>query len=306
MKIIVQYSGGKDSQATLIWACKKYGVENVEAVFCDTKWENSVTYEHIHKTIGQLGVKLVILASEKYNGMLDLVKKKGRFPSAKSRFCTEELKIFPFIKYLLEKVQDNVLIHQGIRAKESKGRSEMDRECRLFKFCLEPYKLDKEGNPRYLTHRKKEVFDFIEKYDDSILRPFFGATAQEVIDYIIENGQDPNPLYGKGFSRVGCFPCIMSSHTDIKQTIRYFPNTLEELIQHEIDFETTFFGPDYIPAYACSKSGVIKRGKNKGKIAYYPTTEDVIKYLNGKYATIDMFDPEETMSCISMYNSVCE
>ena len=33
MKILVAYSGGKDSQASLIWSVKKYGAKNIEAVF---------------------------------------------------------------------------------------------------------------------------------------------------------------------------------------------------------------------------------------------------------------------------------
>lgn len=31
MKILVAYSGGKDSQASLLWAVKKYGAANIEA-----------------------------------------------------------------------------------------------------------------------------------------------------------------------------------------------------------------------------------------------------------------------------------
>lgn len=40
MKIIVSFSGGKDSQACLIQAVNQYGADNVEAVFCDTGWEH--------------------------------------------------------------------------------------------------------------------------------------------------------------------------------------------------------------------------------------------------------------------------
>ena len=35
MKIIVSFSGGKDSQACLIQATNKYGADKIEAVFCD-------------------------------------------------------------------------------------------------------------------------------------------------------------------------------------------------------------------------------------------------------------------------------
>ena len=56
MKVVVAYSGGKDSQASLIWAVNQYGKENVLAVFCDTGWEHSVTYQHIKSTTALLGV----------------------------------------------------------------------------------------------------------------------------------------------------------------------------------------------------------------------------------------------------------
>ena len=206
MKIIVQYSGGKDSQATLIWACLKYGVENVEAVYCDTKWENPVTYEHIHTTVQSLGVKLVTLTSKKYDGMRGLVEKKKRFPSTTARFCTEELKIFPFLDYLLDEVDDHVLIHQGIRAKESESRSKMNAECRYFKYYMEPYGYDKKGRPKFLSKRKKEVLEFLTKNDDSILRPFFDSTAQEVIDYILDNGQKAQPIIFQGLFKSGVLP----------------------------------------------------------------------------------------------------
>ena len=56
MKIIVNFSGGKDSQACLIYAANKYGSDNIEAVFCDTGWEHSDTYQHITDVCRQLNV----------------------------------------------------------------------------------------------------------------------------------------------------------------------------------------------------------------------------------------------------------
>ena len=41
MRTIVSFSGGKDSQACLIKACKDFGAANVTAVFCDTGWEHN-------------------------------------------------------------------------------------------------------------------------------------------------------------------------------------------------------------------------------------------------------------------------
>lgn len=64
MKIIVSFSGGKDSQACLIQATKQYGADKIEAVFCDTGWEHPDTYQHITDTCSQMGVKLTTLKSK--------------------------------------------------------------------------------------------------------------------------------------------------------------------------------------------------------------------------------------------------
>ncbi len=129
MKVIVQWSGGKDSEACLIWAVEKYGAKKVTAVFCDTGWEHADTYKHVHLIPELLGIKLDILKSKKYEGFVDMAVKKGRFPSTKARFCTEELKIKPMIDYVLDQ-KESLIIIQGIRADESHARSQMESECR--------------------------------------------------------------------------------------------------------------------------------------------------------------------------------
>ena len=59
MKILVQFSGGKDSQASLIKAVNDYGKDKITAVFCDTGWEHADTYTHIHDVCKQLDVELM-------------------------------------------------------------------------------------------------------------------------------------------------------------------------------------------------------------------------------------------------------
>ena len=119
MKILVSFSGGKDSQACLIEAAKQYGVDKIEAVFCDTGWEHPDTYKHINDICSQMGVKLTTLKS-KYD-FVSLAKYKKRFPSTKARFCTSELKMKPMIDYILT-LEESCIIIQGIRAGESPAR----------------------------------------------------------------------------------------------------------------------------------------------------------------------------------------
>lgn len=285
MKILIFYSGGKDSQASLIWAIKEYGIGNCEAVFCDTGWENPVTYEHIKTTTEQLGVKLVTLKSNKYNGMIDLATQRKRFPSTMARFCTEELKMKPGIDYVLSH-NENLIIIEGIRKNESLSRSKMSNQCTYFKYYYEPM-----DNGKKNSYRSKEVKEWCLHYNADKIRPIFNWTSQQTIDYIKDNGQTPNPLYYNGFKRVGCFPCIMARHGEIKRIIDYYPEQFDVLINAEKSANTNFFSPDYIPTHAC---------KNKS----YPTASEVKQYLLYKNATLDMFE-EDTPSCMSAYN-LCE
>jgi len=202
MKVIVPFSGGKDSQATLIYACEKYGVKNVTAVFCDTKWEHEITYTHIDYVIKKLNVTFLNLVSKKYDGMVDLAIKKKRFPATKSKFCTTELKVIPMIDFILSQ-KEHLLILQGIRADESLSRSKMKNQCRFFKYYFEPYqtntmivdelsnkeklslvlqkKLNKakerlsigKEDKKFHTYRKKQIFEWCKNYTDDIDRPFF-------------------------------------------------------------------------------------------------------------------------------------
>lgn len=44
MKVIVTFSGGKDSLAALLWT-REHITKNFTTVFCDTGWEHPLTYE---------------------------------------------------------------------------------------------------------------------------------------------------------------------------------------------------------------------------------------------------------------------
>lgn len=293
MKILVAYSGGKDSQACLLWAVKQYGVKNIEAVFCDTGWENKITYSHIIQTCKDLGVKLVTVKSNKFNGMIDLAEKKKRFPSSQARFCTSELKSIPFIDYVLSQTE-HLLIIQWIRAEESYSRSKMQKQCRYFKYYFEPY--NEKGKTH--TYRKKDIIKWTKLYSDDILRPVFDWNAQQVIEFIIENQQQPNELYKQGFKRVGCFPCIMSGQKELYELLKRYPERFDEIINHEKRIGSSFFKIDFTPEYA--QSGKCKRTGKK-----FTTGLDVKQYLQDKNNTIDIFEHDKPISCSSYYH-LCE
>lgn len=138
MKVIVSFSGGKDSLASLLWVRNNLTKDFI-TVFCDTGWEHPLTYKYIEEVQEQLGLNLITVKSKKFNGMVDLTKKKSRWPSSQRRFCTSELKTIPMIDYILDEVNDDVLIIQGIRAAESAKRAEMSKQCTYFKYFVDRF-----------------------------------------------------------------------------------------------------------------------------------------------------------------------
>jgi len=294
MKTIVTFSGGKDSLAALLWIRNNF-TKNFTTVFCDTGWENPITYRYINEVAEKLNLNLVTLKSKKYDGMIDLATKKKRFPSSQRRFCTSELKSIPTIDYLLDVVQDDFIIIQGIRSEESASRSKMAAQCNYFKYYIEPYGKDKHGKDKYHTYRRKEILEFSKNHATDVWRPVFDWTAQQVIDYILENGLEPNPLYRIGFKRVGCFPCIMSAHTEIYQIVERFPERIAEIAMYEKEINSSFLGPNPIP-----------KKQYKGD---YPLITDIARYVREQYARGTLFGEIEgntALSCMSYYSGLCE
>ena len=283
MRVIVTFSGGKDSLAALLWT-REHITKNFTTVFCDTGWEHPLTYEYIHRIADKLHLDLVTLKSKKYAGMVDLARQKHRCPSARARYCTEELKTKPMTDYILDVVQDNTLIIQGIRAAESSARAKMKTQCTYFKYYFEPYGYDKNGKPKKYSYRGKDVRVFRSHYADDLLRPVFDWSAQQVIDYILAAGLEPNPLYRMGYKRVGCWPCVMASQRDILNA---------EIANLEGELHSSFFGPNRIPPHAISSG------------EKYPTIHDVVRYVQWQNATGSLFDDDTATSCMSYYG-LCE
>lgn len=163
----------------------------------------------------------------------------------------------------------------------------MEIECSYFRSYFQANERGKKE-----SYRGKDVRKWCAKHDASIIRPIFNWTAQDVIDCILSAEQKPNPLYYRGFSRVGCFPCIMCRHAEVRELLKDEPMK-KRLQRAESKIGRSFFPPDYIPKYACSN----------GK---YPMVEDVFRYVSDRNATPDMFEPDDGYACMSLFHGLCE
>lgn len=190
-KIVVPFSGGKDSQSCLKLAIEKYPKNEVLALFCDTKYEHPITYNHVHETCIKYGVDLVTLNS---GSVLSVCKKYKRFPGGTARHCTDELKIRPskFFYRALALYQGGFEVWCGVRSDESR-----ERELRYRgKTCDELY-----APHEFMTKFPK----YLEKLGVMFRLPVLDWSRTEVLEKL--NGEE-NELYSHGFDRVGCFPCL--------------------------------------------------------------------------------------------------
>lgn len=301
MKHIISFSGGKDSLAVLIMVLKRQ--PEAEVIFCDTGWEHQDTYDYIDRIQAKIGKKITVLRSKLYTGMLDMAKKKGRFPSTKARFCTEELKVKPMVDYILD-LKEDCIIYQGVRAQESIARAAMLAKDEYFKHYITPYKLKLvknkktgilEEKPVYNTYRRKAVLKHLETYSVDVDRPVHRLTAEQVIEYALNEGYELNPLYYKGSGRVGCYPCIMAVQQDILNMAEIEPDYLLKIVEAEKETGSTFFAPGRIPA----RYGSIDPATGKS----INTITDMVNYVKSGKSRVKF--KHFTGGCISVYN-ICE
>ncbi len=193
IKILVPISGGKDSQACLKLALQSYPPDQIRGLFCDTKFEHPITYQHIENMRQMYGVEIVTVTG---GDVLGKSVKYGRFPGGGARHCTDELKIRETRIYckLLAQQQAGFEVWYGMRSEESSAR-EKRYQGKISDDLYHPHEVLKKY-PKYLG-----------KLGVRFRLPVIDWSSDEVLELL--NGEE-NPLYKAGFPRVGCFPCLAS------------------------------------------------------------------------------------------------
>jgi len=314
---VVNISGGKDSTACYLLALERRERTGMDflAVTADTGHEHPLTYEYIRNLPTITGGPEVVVVKADFtarinkkrrtienkwadagisqkridqalellmptgNPFLDMCMLKGRFPSTRARFCTEELKAKPIEHILVNLIKQNkgVVSWQGERRDESRARANL------------------------------EMFQKIPWYDPvGILlkyRPLVYKTATDVFAIHKHHGIEPNPLYKMGMGRVGCMPCIMCRKNELKEIAARFPNEIKRVAEWEKLVAnasktglSTFFSADKTP-YSQNQDGS------------YPSILDVAEWSKtdrgGRQFNLFTENDKDAFICSSLYG-LCE
>ncbi len=185
----------------------KENLPEFTTVFCDTGWEHPITYAYVE----EINQKLL----------------GGKLVTLKS-----------------EKYENGMrdLVQIKKRVPSAKAR-----------FCTDALKV------RPMIEWLKTIDDEVTVYqgiraDESESRSRMPQTQwSDDYDAVIErpkmaeNGIKPNPLYLLGAGRVGCFPCVMVNHRELKSLMRELPEVKDRILELEEITGRSFFPPNYIP-----------------------------------------------------------
>lgn len=196
---VVNHSGGKDSQATLIRLLEIVPPAQllvVHATLGHVEWPGAL--ELAERQAAAAGVPFVVARARKT--FLEMVERRfatrpdaPSWPSAKHRQCTSDLKRGPLEREVRRHMKARGLTRvvncMGMRAAESTARAK-----------LAPFKRH-DGNSK----AGREWWDWL---------PIHHLSTRDVFETIARAGQSPHPAYAAGNQRLSCVFCVMGSAAD--------------------------------------------------------------------------------------------
>ena len=271
---IVCYSGGKDSDVLLHLAESCLDPNEFEVLNSHTTVDAPETVYHIRDTIKRLNDKGIRATIDYHIGedgkpktMWKLIVKKEIPPTRLARYCCAELK---------ETSTPNRLAMLGVREAESVKRRGRDifgvrggslRQATFFS-------LDHTEEVHQEAKNLDPVWDCtliktMRKKGDTIVNPIYHWTDDDIWEYARQNNIKMNPLYDRGYHRVGCIGCPLA--------------TYREKMKEFTDY------PKYKQAYINAFQKMLKAREEKGKINlgndwhYWESGEDVFQWWVEEY-----------------------
>lgn len=219
--ILINSSGGKDSQAMLDVVCtlaaEHQVLDRVTVVHCNlghVEWPG--TADLARRQAEHYGVRFEERHRER-GLLLEQVRARGKWPSAAARYCTSDQKRGPARKLITELVGDLGALGRPARVLNCMGLRGQESRARLTKQAL--------SRDEAATSGKRIVDTWL---------PIHDWTEHQVWQCIHASGVPWHPAYDAGMSRLSCSLCVLASRSDLVRAAQLRP----ELAQEYADLET--------------------------------------------------------------------
>ena len=197
---VLGLSGGRDSAALAIFMRQRHPEIEVEYFFTDTGKELPEVYEYLTRLEGYLGKPIRRLNPDRDFDFW-LKSYKNYLPSAQSRWCTRQLKLRPFEKWVREFLEagETVISYVAIRS-------------------------DEEYREGYQSNKEKLL----------VRLPFKDASIDKAgVIEILEGSGLGLPEYYSWRSRSGCTFCFFQQKIEWVRLQEQHPEAFEEARQYE-------------------------------------------------------------------------
>jgi len=215
LPLIINFSGGKDSQCVL--ALVRELTDNFVCFYMSSGIEFPEAIDFVRKTCRELGVKLIISYPSDYKGDFfqrlahfhDLGRGTG-FPWTRATWCSRDLKLRPQRNVLRRLYGRNMMFKLvAVRRHESKRREKIYKS----NICIVR---DPEQKEAYMVY------------------PILDWTDDDVKVYLKQKSiiVPPNPLYEK-YGVSGCYWCPFYQASIYRKILRCHPNLYDRWIEWE-------------------------------------------------------------------------
>ncbi len=201
--LLLNLSGGKDSTRMLGFVRERFPAMKTYAVMADTGFEHVKpvpAVEWCRRIAGQFGLVLTVVRNPNKT-YLEMVRRRGMFPSAQFRQCTSDLKRGPIQKFLRTLPEKTIINCMGMRAEESSQRARQS-----------PWSLDPA-----MSSNGRTVYNWL---------PIFEETTEQVLAWHWDNAIPLHPVYvpdyhrdgttGGYLRRLSCRVCIFATDHDVR------------------------------------------------------------------------------------------
>lgn len=217
-RLVISFSGGKDSTATADVVVKALSNPRITHIFGDTTLEFPMTYQYATR-FDENNPDTPVWISKNYDqDFYDVCEDIGP-PARMMRWCCSMFKTGPITRLLNEAFpSEQILTFYGIRKCESVSRSKYSR----------------------ITHNTESVK--IQK--QTVASPIFFWSDLDVWLYILGEKIDFNDAYRLGYDRVGCWCCPNNNSRAQFLSKIYMPEQSKKWRSFLIDFAKRIGKPD--------------------------------------------------------------